>query len=228
MIIYKSTNKINGKCYIGKTVQNLKRRITSHLSHARNNKKGKFLDAIRKYGKGNFEWEIICECSNEQELANTETKYIEKINSVNNGYNASYGSYGNIHSTHKSPNISPELRKQMMDKIIPQISGNNHYLYGKKYEDYHGKEKSEEIKFKQRKWMIKNNPMLSEKSRNKLAKIYKIITPNNEKIIIENLAQFCRDNNLSYISMRRVSYNEQKHHKKYKVTRLSPSGRGKK
>lgn len=34
-IIYKATNKINGKIYIGQTFQNLKRRINRHISSAK-------------------------------------------------------------------------------------------------------------------------------------------------------------------------------------------------
>lgn len=90
--IYKATNLINGKVYIGQTVD-FKRRKTEHLSskngvHAR----CVFHKAIQKYGKHNFVWEIIDKCTTLDEATELETKYINKYNSCvafknSNGYN---------------------------------------------------------------------------------------------------------------------------------------------
>lgn len=48
------------------------------------------------------------------------------------------------------------------------------------------------------------------------AKYYEIIDPNNNKFLIKNLKQFCRDNNLTYQLLVLASIGKQKHHKKYK------------
>lgn len=81
--IYKITNLINGKCYIGQSVH-IKRRWTEHCLPST---KSVISSAIKKYGKENFSFEIIEECSIE-ELSSKEEYYIKYYNSITpNGYN---------------------------------------------------------------------------------------------------------------------------------------------
>ena len=56
MIIYKITNSINGKIYIGQTRQALKERFRQHCKA----KTGAISFSIKKYGKENFcsEWAL--------------------------------------------------------------------------------------------------------------------------------------------------------------------------
>jgi group I intron endonuclease len=64
LFIYKITNNINEKFYIGFTSQkNPKWRFNQHLSTARSKKKNNqpIIKAIRKYGEENFSFEIILE-----------------------------------------------------------------------------------------------------------------------------------------------------------------------
>ncbi len=59
-IIYKATNKINGKSYIGQTINGLNKRKYNHEKESEyNNTSNVFHNAIRKYGNDAFEWEII-------------------------------------------------------------------------------------------------------------------------------------------------------------------------
>lgn len=99
MIIYKATNKINGKLYIGQTKSSLGSRIASHLYSARSGKDSLPLlyRAIRKYGSQNFEWQIICECDDQTILDELEKKYIAEMHSTNTsiGYNIAEGGKGN-------------------------------------------------------------------------------------------------------------------------------------
>ena len=50
MIIYKVSNSINEKSYIGKTVKSLQLRKLSHLKNLRLGHHSKLYDAMRKYG----------------------------------------------------------------------------------------------------------------------------------------------------------------------------------
>lgn len=95
--IYKITNKINGNIYIGQTIQTLAQRWGNHVHAALTEGHRDYTcplhNAIRKYGKDNFEKIIIEECSIE-ELNDKEKYWIQYYNSYNNGYNASLGGDG--------------------------------------------------------------------------------------------------------------------------------------
>lgn len=96
-IIYKVTNKINNKLYIGQTTKELDVRITQHYNKMKIEKDNcYFYNAIRKYGKENFIWEIVCECNTRKELNEKEIYYIKEYNTFwkNNGYNLTLGGFG--------------------------------------------------------------------------------------------------------------------------------------
>lgn len=93
--IYKITNKLNGKCYIGQS-NDIHRRWKQEL--APNAKLNPHLArAFEKYGIDNFEFEIIEECKRE-DLNEREQFYIEIYNSINPalGYNKTLGGDGNL------------------------------------------------------------------------------------------------------------------------------------
>ncbi len=96
MIIYKATNKINGKCYIGQTRHSLEERRNAHYMKSRQGVKTHFYSAIRKYGEDNFEWEILCTAQNKQDLNRLETFFITQYDSIKNGYNMVDGGDNNV------------------------------------------------------------------------------------------------------------------------------------
>lgn len=89
MLIYKITNRINGMCYIGQTKRTLKERIYDHFSLADDLECTRYLyNAIRKYGKDNFDYEQIDTASTVEELTEREDYWIVKLNTLfPNGYN---------------------------------------------------------------------------------------------------------------------------------------------
>ena len=90
--IYKITNLINGKIYIGQSVDINKR----WRQHKRNSQiKGREYDkylyrAFRKYGLENFSFELLLECS-PQELNEKEKYFINLYSSDTLGYNSQKG-----------------------------------------------------------------------------------------------------------------------------------------
>ena len=94
-IIYKVTNDINNKIYIGKTIQTIEERWWQHTtSHINDNTK--FHRAILKYGKEHFHIEIIEKDVKESELDERERYWINYFNSYENGYNSTLGGDGTL------------------------------------------------------------------------------------------------------------------------------------
>lgn len=94
--IYKVTNKINGKIYIGQTIQSVKDRWYRHCGKSGISKaelNTHFKRAILKYGKENFTIETIEMCDS-TELNDKEKFYISYYNSYINGYNSTIGGQG--------------------------------------------------------------------------------------------------------------------------------------
>lgn len=91
-LIYKAT--LNNKVYIGKT-KNIEDRKKKHLSHSKvKSTNSKFYRAIEKYGFENIKWEIIYETDDLEDINKMEIFFINKYNSVKDGYNISTGGDG--------------------------------------------------------------------------------------------------------------------------------------
>lgn len=92
--IYKVTNKINGMVYVGQTAQTLERRWAGHC---RNVKRKHFCyklrTAIAEYGKNAFAIEQIDTAKNKAEADEKEIYWINKLDTINKGYNVSRGGY---------------------------------------------------------------------------------------------------------------------------------------
>lgn len=91
--IYKITNKVNNKIYIGKTEFSIEKRFKEHCNDAfkeRNEKRPLYL-AMKKYGINNFSIELIEETLNPEER---EKFWIEKTGAFKYGYNATIGGDG--------------------------------------------------------------------------------------------------------------------------------------
>lgn len=99
--IYKVTNNINGKVYVGKTVGSVDRRFLEHKWEANTDAKGRpFHEALVKYGAENFVLETIEEVDNSK-LDEREKYWIDLNRSYigfpdSKGYNATIGGDGTI------------------------------------------------------------------------------------------------------------------------------------
>lgn len=134
-IVYKHTNKINGKMYIGITGQTAERRW-------RNQGKGykkcvAFYRAIEKYGWDNFTHEILFEGLSKEEAEELERKLIKenKSNNPEYGYNIANG--GNVAA------ISDETKEKISKTLKKNYKKENHHNYGKHYDEEFKKKLSE-------------------------------------------------------------------------------------
>lgn len=115
-IIYKITNIINNKVYIGQTVYSLNKRWGLHvkmssLEETDPNTKSVLHRAIRKYGKDSFKSEILAHANSVEELNELEIFYINQLNTmVPNGYNLKEGGLSGKWSEEARKRIS-EVRK---------------------------------------------------------------------------------------------------------------------
>jgi len=91
MYIYKTTNLINGKIYIGQSTKSIKE-TKNYLGSGQ----PYFINALKKYGKENFKKEILEVCNSLEELNKKEKFWIKEFNSLNSniGYNLQNGGSG--------------------------------------------------------------------------------------------------------------------------------------
>lgn len=92
-IIYKITNQVDGKIYIGRTTQSIKKRWAAHRGgiEAKKNIRLRLYCAMKEFGKEVFSIEQIDTAESFEELKEKEKYYIIKLNSHNPdiGYNMS-------------------------------------------------------------------------------------------------------------------------------------------
>ena len=92
--IYKITNLLNGKCYVGQSID-IEKRWAEHKSIYNHPRCSNYhiYRAFRKYGIENFSFSVIEEC--EQALLNEREKFwIQHYNSFECGYNMTIGGDG--------------------------------------------------------------------------------------------------------------------------------------
>jgi len=122
--IYKITNNINGKIYVGQSIC-IEKRWRNHKNYfGSGNEDYPLYRAFSKYGIDNFSFEVIEECSR-SELNKREIYWINYYNSVNNGYNQSYG-------TINAQKLTPEYVLKIIDDL--KNTNDNTEKIGEKYQ----------------------------------------------------------------------------------------------
>ena len=92
-VVYLITNLVNGKVYVGQTVQPLAYRFRQHYYDSNRETRKPLQKAIREYGRSNFSIEPLCSCSNQKELDLMEDLHIVLFDVLNpeKGYNLKRG-----------------------------------------------------------------------------------------------------------------------------------------
>ena len=105
MVIYLTTNKINGKKYLGKDVQNNPKYLGSGLDLKK---------AIKKYGAENFKKTILEVCNNKEELWKREEYWLNYYDVKNNKefYNRTNKAFGSWEGRKFDP-ITEETKQKM-------------------------------------------------------------------------------------------------------------------
>lgn len=121
MFIYKITNTITNKIYVGQTKRPIEKRLQSHLYEAKVHKDDMYLHkSMRKYGFEAFKVELLEECDIKT-IYEREKYWIKSLNSKSpNGYNQHDGGNGGC------LNPSSELRQKLKDakkNFIPWNKG---------------------------------------------------------------------------------------------------------
>jgi group I intron endonuclease len=181
MIIYKTTNLINNKIYVGQDSKN----DPSYLGS------GKIIkDAIKKYGESNFIKEILEECTTKEELDEREIYWINKLNSINSeiGYNLALG--GNSPMKNRRHTDKTKIKLSLLWKGKKRTPENKEKLSKSKTGTKHTEETKKKIS-KSGKGRIAPNKGIKTseetKEKQRLAKVGKKLTKDHiNKIVAKN------------------------------------------
>lgn len=205
--IYKTTNIINGKYYIG--------------AHSTQNEDDNYLGSgtllkksIEKHGRENFVREILFYCVDINELYLKEIEVISEHLDNNMCYNVKPGGKGGWYSVNTSQinrgsnnvmNRCPELKRKIIENArLTRLKNKEYYDNISRNNGLKAKEKctgvkcpskgdSERVK---RQW--KEN---YENMRNSLSNFFEVIDPHGNKHITNRLEDFCKENNLTYTAL---------------------------
>ena len=125
--IYKITNNVNHKLYIGKTNHSERRwkdhcRLAFKDNHKEYNKA--LYQAMRKYGLENFSFEIIEELKDYSISGEREQYWIQYYDSYNNGYNETTGGDGGSQKGHCQGELNGRAKLTQEDVIQIRIMYN--------------------------------------------------------------------------------------------------------
>jgi group I intron endonuclease len=146
--VYKITNNVNGKSYIGFTGNTIFERFEQHKKDAikiRDNRK--FYNAINKYGTDVWKIELLELVDSAEVAKQKEIELIEKFDTYKNGYNSTKGGDGN------NGIIMSEESNVKRSRALKGIAKNYTRMHGKIHSEESKKKISESHKGKKKPWV---------------------------------------------------------------------------
>lgn len=122
--IYTITNKINGKVYVGKT-KNLKDRWENHCSNV-GKKRRPLYDGMLHYGIDNFVMEVV-DTTTEDKIDELEKNWIEKLDTINTGYNLTEGGTGGDTFSNRTTQSKNGTREKLSE-ISKKYAASSEYI----------------------------------------------------------------------------------------------------
>lgn len=163
--IYAIENLVNGKVYIGQSVD-IENRFKMHEWHLKNNcHVNRYLQrSWNKHGSINFNFEIIERCP-EEELTEKEIFYIEKYRKTIQVYNLTDGGDGT-----RGHNHTEESKTKMSEARKGKYEGENNSFYGKTHTKETRKKLSSAMKGKPGTWIGRTH---TEEAKKKMSEFHK-------------------------------------------------------
>ncbi len=173
-IIYKITNTINNKVYIGQTIRPMQERFERHINDSLKETEPRIHlhRAIRKYGRQNFIIECVDIAYDKQELNDKEIYWIDKLNSKVDGYNIANGGIGGNTYSALSEEQMQLIKKKIGSKNKGKLNGQSKQLKAmsiKTNEQFHFETVSECLKF----FGIKNKSVIMSRANGDNKSLYK-------------------------------------------------------
>ena len=196
--IYKITNIVNLKGYIGFTSKTLKQRLNKHRKDAQyGDRKTMLCQAIRKYGIESFEIKSLFESESLEETLNImENKLIiehETHCSTGKGYNMTMGGEGSLNII-----VSEETKNKIRQKSLGRFhseetkkkisimrTGSGNPNFGKTFSNETKKKISEKV----------------SGGKNGRAKNFLVIEPSGTSVLINDRKSYCEEHDLNYWSV---------------------------
>lgn len=209
--IYRITNNVNGKVYVGWTSRDPLIRFEEHQKTL----KPKYQDrsaisyAIEKYGVDSFTFEIVYQSYDYDHSREIETHFIIECNSLLEGwgYNIDNGGTGHKRtaSTIEKHRAAIKGRKQSAEHVAKRkVCGERNAMFGKTGEKHHRYGKT-------------NTELQKQRTSEANSKSYIITHPDGTKEHITNLRQFALKHNLDPGNLSKVACGIVKQHKGYKA-----------
>lgn len=200
--IYKITNDINSKIYVGQTHKTIEKRFLRHCQESRwrNIKKMPIVFAIKKYGKEHFKihlLETLPENSSQQLIDERERDWGLKLNCLSpKGYNLKLGNGRGKLSEETKKKISHSNKGKIVSLETRKKSSDAHKGYIMPLET-----RKKISNFFKNKVPHKNTQIGASK---KNSKTYILQSPSGEITTISNMKKFCEQNELCRSSMSRL------------------------